>query len=79
MRMRERKVRQQNFDAANLERKKQIAVDTSKLLSLAIAMKTEVDKSSTNTYSADALEKADEIEKLAQNVKAKMKLTVGWN
>lgn len=79
MRMRDQKIRKQNFDAANIERKKQIADDSSKLLSLAIALKAELDNETGRTLSVHELRKADEIERLARNVKAKMELTVGRN
>jgi hypothetical protein len=68
---------QQSFDAANAERKKQIAEDSAKLLKLATDLKAEVDKTSKDTLSLNVIRKADEIEKLAHNVKEKMKLTVG--
>lgn len=79
MRMRERKKMQQNFDAANLERRKQIADDSTKLVTLAIALKAEMDNNSSDTLSANEVRKAEEIEKLARDVKEKMKLTVSTN
>jgi hypothetical protein len=66
-----------DFEAANAERKKQIANDSAKLLKLATDLKTEVDKTSKDTLSLNVIRKADEIEKLAHDVKEKMKLTVG--
>jgi hypothetical protein len=77
MRMHEDNARQKNFEAANAERKKQIADDSAKLLKLATDLKTEVDKTSKDTLSLNVIRKADEIEKLAHDVKEKMKLTVG--
>jgi hypothetical protein len=77
--MRERKKAQQNFDAANLERKKQIADDSTKLITLAIALRAEVDNNSNNTLSANEVRKADEIEKLARDIREKMKLTASTN
>ena len=68
---------QQSFEAANAERKKQIADDTEKLLKLATDLKAEVDKTNKDTLSLGVIRKADEIEKLAHIVKEKMKLTVG--
>ena len=68
-----------DFVAANQERKKQIADDSAKLLKLATELKTEVDKTTKDTLSLGVIRKADEIEKLAHNVKEKMKLTVGGN
>ncbi len=77
MEMREQQARDKNFAAANAERKKQIAEDSAKLLKLATELKTEVDKTTKDTLSLGVIRKADEIEKLAHNVKQKMKLTVG--
>ena len=57
----------------NLDRQKKIVDDTSKLLSLANELKTDVDKSSENTLSLEVIRKADEIEKLARSVKERMK------
>ena len=77
MRMRDQQAKEQNFAAANAERKRQIAEDSAKLLKLATDLKAEVDKTSKDTLSLNVIRKADEIEKLAHNVKEKMKLTVG--
>jgi hypothetical protein len=66
-----------DFEAANAERKKQIANDSAKLLKLATDLKSEVDKTNKDTLSLNVIRKADEIEKLAHDVKEKMKLTVG--
>jgi hypothetical protein len=77
MEMREQQAKKQNFAAANAERRKQIADDTAKLLKLADDLKAEVDKTSKDTLSLNIIRKADEIERLAHNVKEKMKLTVG--
>jgi hypothetical protein len=68
---------QQSFEAANTERKKQIEEDSARLLKLATELKAEVDKTNKDTLSLTVIRKADEIEKLAHNVKEKMKLTVG--
>jgi hypothetical protein len=57
----------------NLERQKQLVEDAQKLLSLANELKEDVDKSTKDTLSLDVVRKADEIEKLAHNVKEKMK------
>jgi hypothetical protein len=66
-----------SFDAANAERKKEIASDTAKLLKLATELKAEVDKTNKDTLNLKVVRKADEIEKLAHSVKEKMQLTVG--
>jgi hypothetical protein len=64
-----------NYAAANLERKKQIAADTAKLLELATELKQDVDKTDKDTLSISVIRKAEMIEKLAKGVKEKMKLT----
>lgn len=79
MQMRDQQSKQQNFAAANAERKQQIADDSAKLLKLANDLKAEVDKTNKDTLSLTVIRKADEIEKLAHAVKEKMKLTVGAN
>jgi hypothetical protein len=68
-----------NVEGANLERKRQIADDSAKLLKLATDLKAEVDKTSKDTLSLGVIRKAEEIEKLAHSVKEKMKLTMGGN
>jgi hypothetical protein len=73
----DRQAKKQSFEAANAERKKRIGEDSAKLLKLATDLKTEVDKTNKDTLSLNVIRKADEIEKLAHDVKEKMKLTVG--
>ncbi|MGO9433810.1 MAG: hypothetical protein ACLPH3_22150 [Terracidiphilus sp.] len=75
--MRDQQAKQQSFDAASVERKKQLSDDSAKLLTLAMALKAEVDKTNKDMLSLSVVRKADEIEKLARNVREKMKLTVG--
>lgn len=58
---------------ANLQRQADIKKDTEKLLELATELKQYVDKSSENTLSLDVVKKAEQIEKLAKQVKEKMK------
>jgi hypothetical protein len=79
MSMREQQDKKKTFEAANVERKRQISDDSARLLKLASDLKAEVDKTSKDTLSLAVIRKADEIEKLAHNVKEKMKLTVGSN
>ena len=69
----------QSFEAANAARKKQIAADSASLLKLATDLKVEVDKTNKDTLSLNVIRKADEIEKLAHNIKEKMKLSMGAN
>ena len=79
MEMRQQSARENpaSFAAANMERKKQIAEDSARLLKLAAELKTEVDKTTKDTLSLGVIRKADEIEKLAHTVKEKMKLSAG--
>jgi hypothetical protein len=67
--------KQTNYAAANLERKRQIAADTAKLVELSNELKEEVDKADKDTLSIGVIRKAEMIEKLAKGVKEKMKLT----
>lgn len=57
----------------NSDRQKQLVQDTNKLLELATQLKTEVDKTNQDVLSVDVIKKAEEIEKLAKNVKNQMK------
>ena len=59
--------------AANVQRQQEIKKETEKLLELATELKQSVDKSSENTLSLDVIKKAEQIEKLAKDVKEKMK------
>jgi len=68
-----------NFDAVNIERRRQIADDSARLLKLANDLKVEVDKTTKDTLSLGVIRKADEIERLARDVKEKMKLTQKTN
>jgi hypothetical protein len=77
MKMHLKDAKAQSFDVANAERKKQLSDDSAKLLTLAMALKAEVDKTNKDMLSLNVIRKADEIERLARNVKDKMKLTVG--
>lgn len=66
-----------SFEAANTERRRQIADDSSKILELATELKKEVDKTDKDTLSINVIRKAEMIEKLAKGVREKMKLTAG--
>lgn len=68
-----RKIQQELQKQRNLQRQQQIKQDTDKLLELATQLKQYVDKTNENIISLDVIRKADEIEKLAKNVKEKMK------
>ena len=72
-----KQTKQEKAAAAANERKKQIADESTKLLSMALALKAEVDKTTKDTLSINVIRKADEIEKLAHNVKEKIKQDSG--
>ena len=63
------------LEGAAAERKREINDDSAKLLQLASDLKAEVDKTTKDTLSVSVVRKADEIERLAHNVREKMKLT----
>ena len=55
------------------ERQRKMVQDTEKLLTLATELKQQIDKSNKNEMSLDVIKKADEIERLAHDVKIRMK------
>jgi hypothetical protein len=59
--------------SAATERQKKIIEDTTRLLQLATELKANVDKTTKDEMSLDVIRKADEIEKLAHDVKQRMK------
>ena len=59
--------------ALNKQRQTSLQKDTDRLLELATELKQNVDKSNEHTLSLDVIKKAEEIEKLAKQVKDKMK------
>jgi hypothetical protein len=77
MELRMQKAAPRNLAAADIERRKQIADDSVRLLKLAAELKAEIDKTAKDTLSLTVIRKADEIERLAHQVKEKMKLTMG--
>jgi hypothetical protein len=77
MEMQQKQLMKSSYEAANLERRKQIADDAARLLQLATDLKKEVDKTDKDTLSVNVIRKAEMIEKLAKGVKEKMKLTTG--
>jgi hypothetical protein len=68
-----------NVDAVNGQRKRQIADEGAQLLKLATDLKAEVDKTTKDTLSLAVIRKADEIEKLAHDVKEKTRTAAGAN
>lgn len=67
------RMQRERVKQANKERQAKLKSDTDKLLALATELKAYVDKSNENVLSVDVVRKAEEIEKLAHNVKQKMK------
>jgi hypothetical protein len=67
------KLKEQMQQAAGNERHRRMVADSDKLLQLATELKEEVDKSTKNEMSVNAIKKAAEIEKLARDVKDRMK------
>jgi hypothetical protein len=67
------KMEQDQAKLRNVDRQKQLVLETQKLLALATELKDDVDKSNKDTLSLDVVRKAEEIEKLARSVKEKMK------
>ncbi len=55
------------------ERQKRLVSDSDKLLALATQLHEEVGKTDKNILSVDVIRRADEIERLAHNVKERMK------
>jgi hypothetical protein len=58
---------------ANAQRQADLKRDTEKLLKLSTELKEYVDKTNENVMSVEVIRKAEEIEKLAHNVKIKMR------
>jgi hypothetical protein len=71
------KIQKQNFDAANTARKKLIDAESAELLKLATEIEAELDQSNSDTLSFETIRKAEEVERLAHDIKQRMKLTVG--
>jgi hypothetical protein len=70
----------QKVSTADLgEKQKQIAADSAELLKMATDLKAEVDKTDKDTLSMNVIRKAGAIEKLAHDVKEKMKTTMGMD
>lgn len=61
----------------NVERQKKIVSDADKLLALARALNSEIEKANSGSMTPEQMHKIAEIEKLAKNVKTNMTITVG--
>ena len=59
--------------ARNTDRFKRLQSDTDKLLKLSTELKEDVDKSTKNELSLDVIRKAAEVEKLAHDIKERMR------
>jgi len=79
MEMQQQQIKKQNFEVVNAVRRKIIADESALLLKLATDLKAEVDKTNKDTLSLNVIRRADMVEKLAHDMKEKMKLTVGPN
>ncbi|MBI2683575.1 MAG: hypothetical protein HYX26_10265 [Acidobacteriales bacterium] len=67
------KMERERQKAQNKERQESLKKDTDRLLALATELKEQVDKTDENRLSLDVLKKTEEIEKLAKQVREKMK------
>jgi hypothetical protein len=66
-------IQRQQAIAANWQRQVEIRRDTDKMLQLTSELKDYLQKAQRGIMSVDAIKKAEQIEKLAHSVKAKMK------
>jgi nitric oxide reductase activation protein len=73
----ERDMEQRRQKEANKKRQEEIRQDTEKLYQLASELKDAVDKTNEHVLSLDVVKKAEEVEKLAKQVKEKMKEGIG--
>ena len=69
----QRQIERDRAKRMNKERFDSLKRDTDKLLELATERKQNVDRANENTLSLDVIKKADEIDKLAKQVREKMK------
>jgi len=67
------RMERENEKKLNKQRQEELKKDTKKLVELANELQTYVDKTNENVLSLDVLKKAEQIEKLAHDVKSKMK------
>ena len=67
------KMERDQLKALNKERQEELKKDTDKLFKLATELKQSVDKTNEHILSLQVINKTDEIEKLAREIKKKMK------
>jgi hypothetical protein len=65
------------FNKLNIQRQKDMASETAKLLTLANQLKAETDRGSVSALSVISVREAEQIEKLAHDVREKMGATAG--
>ncbi len=71
----DRRMEREQEKQRNKQRQATLQRDTDKLLALATELKQYVDKTNENVLSLEVMKKAEEIEKLARQVKEKMRNT----
>ncbi|HET6205451.1 MAG TPA: hypothetical protein VFD98_01495 [Terracidiphilus sp.] len=74
--MNEQQSKKASVDAANVERRREIGEDSTRLLKLATDLKVQLDKTTKDTLSLGVIRKAEEIERLAHSVREKMKVAM---
>ena len=67
------KMEAERMKAMNDDRRKKLAADVDRLLTLTNELKTDVDKTNKDELSVEVIKKAGEIEKLAHDVQSRMK------
>ena len=68
-----RAIEERQSHLRNDERQKRLVADTDKLLALATQLHEDVGKTNKNILSMDVVKRSEEIEKLAHNIKERMK------
>ena len=76
MKMHQKQALRKNFDAANTERKRQIDSDVAELVKLARELMAAVQEPNQHRPQVEVIRKAELIEKLARDVREKMRLSV---
>ena len=77
MKLKDQQAKRRSYDAANMERKRQLTEDSALLLRLAGELRDEIANVSRDAEGVTLMRKIEEIERIAHNVQQKMKLTVG--
>jgi hypothetical protein len=77
MRLKDQQAKRKGYDSANMERKRQLTEDSTRLLKLVGELRDEMANVSSDAEGVTLIRKIEEIERIAHNVQQKMKLTVG--